>query len=394
MRNLKYILPSLAMLAFPVLCSGQSIDEVLASVEANNLELQANRSLVEARSIESRVDNQLENPEVEYVRSWGVPAEAGTSGELVAAQSFDFPTAYVQRARRAALLRSRYDTEHAQLRQQTLLEAKLLCIEIISLREQLEVARMRESDAGQVAEICGKLFETGQGSVLEKNRAEMEYAAARNARSLLEIDIEAALNRLCTLNGGQKIDVGSVELALDRPLPLEQIEAVYVETDPSLLISASEIELSRQNVKVERAQMLPKIKLGYKLTHSPGQHFNGVVMGLSIPIFSGHRNVRTAKAQTLYAETAYRSMCNDLHTTLAALYDKAAVIERTIGEYETANAESERYREYLNRAIEAGQISATDYFSSLVNYYDVQSARIQFRRDLASIYARINAVLL
>ena len=87
-------------------------------------------------------------------------------------------------------------------------------------------------------------------------------------------------------------------------------------------------------------------------------------------------------------------MCNDLHTTLAALYDKAAVIERTIGEYETANAESERYREYLNRAIEAGQISATDYFSSLVNYYDVQSARIQFRRDLASIYARINAVLL
>ena len=102
MRNLKYILPSLAMLALPALCSGQSIDEVLASVEANNLELQANRSLVEARSIESRVDNQLENPEVEYVRSWGVPAEAGTSGELVAAQSFDFPTAYVQRARRAA----------------------------------------------------------------------------------------------------------------------------------------------------------------------------------------------------------------------------------------------------------------------------------------------------
>ena len=59
MRNLKYILPSLAMLALPALCSGQSIDEVLASVEANNLELQANRSLVEARSIESRVDNQL-----------------------------------------------------------------------------------------------------------------------------------------------------------------------------------------------------------------------------------------------------------------------------------------------------------------------------------------------
>ncbi len=372
----------------------QGIDGVLRSVETNNLALRAHRSLTEAQSIEARTANQLENPEVEYIRSWGVPSEAGVNGELVAAQSFDFPTAYARRAQMAKMLRSRYDSEHALLRQQTLLEAKLLCIDLVSLRRSLAVAAERERNAETTARLYAARLDAGKGNILEKNRSYMEITAARNDRNMIEIEIEAALNRLCTLNGGQPIEFTDSLYPAQQPAPLAEMQAIYVDEDPALAIAAAEVEVARQRVKVERAQTLPKIKLGYKLTHAPGQHFNGLLMGVSLPIFSGYRNTKAARAEVAYTEAEQRSALSQQRTSLEALYDRAAVLVRSIEEYRNMEKETKSYREYLTKAVESGQISAIEYFSSLGSYYDVISARIEAERQLQNIYARIEAVLL
>lgn len=371
----------------------QGIDGVLRSIETNNLELRAHRSLTEARDIEARAANRLENPEVEYIRSWGVPSEAGVEGEMVAAQSFDFPTAYVRRARMASMLRSRYDSEHALLRQQTLLEAKLLCIDLVSLRRSLAVAAERERNAEAVAELYAARLDAGKGNILEKNRTDMELTAARSDRNMIEIEIEAALNRLSALNGGQPVEFADTVYPAGRPAPMAEMMAVYADEDPALAVAAAEVEVARQRVRVERAQTLPKIKLGYKLTHAPGQHFNGLVMGVSLPIF-GYRSAKAARAEAAYAEAGQRSALNEQRTSLEALYDRAAVLVRSIEEYRDMERETGSYREYLSKAVEAGQISAIEYFSSLGSYYDVLGARIETERQLQEVYARIDAVLL
>ncbi|MBQ2020156.1 MAG: TolC family protein, partial [Rikenellaceae bacterium] len=233
------------------------------------------------------------------------------------------------------------------------------------------------------------------GNILEKNRAEMELTAARNTVSMLQIEIEAAENRLRTLNGGEQIVFTDTEYApLAELLPLADMEALYSTADPALLVAASQVKIAEQSVKVERAKTLPQFTVGYKLAHSTGQHFNGVVVGMSVPIFSGYRNTRAAKAQAAYAEAEHLSAVNDVRTSLAAMYERMEVLERSIAEYRQIESEMSDYRSYLSRAIEAGQISIIDYYSSLANYYDVVSARIDFERQLQQVHAEITSVML
>lgn len=394
MRNIRYIL-GIAALAAALTSHAQGIEGVLQQIEQNNLSLRAHSSLTDARSLDARTANQLSNPHVQYVHAWGTPAEAGKNGELVATQSFDFPTAYARRAQMAKMQSSHYSADHALVRQQTLLEAKQLCIELIALRRQQAVAIEREQNAERIAEVYASRLEAGKGTIIEKNRAEMELTAARNAASMIQIEIEAAENRLRTLNGGIDVAFTETEYApLAELLPLAEMEALYTANDPSLLVAASQVEIAEQSIKVERAKTLPQFTLGYKLAHSPGQHFNGIVVGMSVPIFSGYRNTRAAKAQAAYAEAEQLSAVNDVRTSLAAMYERIDVLERSIEEYRAIETEMSDYRSYLSRAIDAGQISVVEYFSSLDNYYDVLSARIDFERQLQQVHAQITSVML
>lgn len=394
MRNIRYIL-GVAALAAALTSHAQGIEGVLHQIEQNNLSLRAHSSLTDARSLDARTANQLSNPHVQYVHAWGTPAEAGKTGELVATQSFDFPTAYARRSQMAKMQSSHYSADHALVRQQTLLEAKQLCIELIALRRQQAVAIEREQNAERIAEVYASRLEAGKGTIIEKNRAEMELTAARNAASMIQIEIEAAENRLRTLNGGIDVAFTETEYApLAELLPLAEMEALYTANDPSLLVAASQVEIAEQSIKVERAKTLPQFTLGYKLAHSPGQHFNGVVVGMSVPIFSGYRNTRAAKAQAAYAEAEQLSAVNDVRTSLAAMYERIDVLERSIEEYRAIETEMSDYRSYLSRAIDAGQISVVEYFSSLDNYYDVLSARIDFERQLQQVHAQITSVML
>ena len=69
-----------------------TMDEVLRQVETNNRELQAARQYYELQLLESKSENNLPDPSVSYSHQYGNRAEMGVQGELVASQSFEFPT--------------------------------------------------------------------------------------------------------------------------------------------------------------------------------------------------------------------------------------------------------------------------------------------------------------
>ena len=117
--------------SFGPLRAQESIDEVLLLVE----ELQAQRKLTEAQKLEAKTGNSLENPSVEFENLWRRPVP-GNNSEWTVTQPFDFPGAYAARNKIAKLKASLYDSEGAEFRQQLLLQAKELCIEIIYLRQQ------------------------------------------------------------------------------------------------------------------------------------------------------------------------------------------------------------------------------------------------------------------
>lgn len=372
----------------------QSLEWVLEQVEANNASLDARRKLTDAQQVEARMGNSLEDPQVEYVHNWGNPSELGRSGELSLVQEFDFPTLYASRNKLSKLRREQYGYEYDAYRQQVLLEAQSLYIEIAALKEQGDLLRQTMEDSERIAQMFARSVETGDANVLEENKARFELAAARKAYGRNRIELSTAENRMANLNGGVAIEFGE-EMIYDTggSLPaLETMAARYELGSPELIGILCEAEVAQQDLKVSRGGSLPKISLGYKFEHASGkERFNGVIVGLSIPIFANRHNVSRAKAQVIYAAAEAEKTRLDLRSSLEQMYAEAELLEATLAEYSDISDRTDA-ASLLAKALDAGHISVADYYAELRSVTENRLDMVELRRDLALVRARIMMV--
>lgn len=184
------IISSFAATALFTLTGGvqaqNSIEQVLKNIETNNKELQANAQLITSQKLESKTDNNLPDPTLSYAHLWGAKDKNETIGELVVSQSFDFPSLYATRNKLNRLKAGAYDSQADVFRQDKLLQAKEVCLDIIMLRQQKQILEERLRNAEVLAEMYAKRLQTGDANALETNKINLELLNVRTEASLNE----------------------------------------------------------------------------------------------------------------------------------------------------------------------------------------------------------------
>jgi outer membrane protein TolC len=376
--------------------SGQgSIQSVLDQIETNNKTLAGRASLARAEAFEARVGNSLADPEVAVEHVWGTPAELGKHGEFVASQSFDFPTAYIARNRLAKMRGRQAESGYNVYRQQVLLQAQELCYEVIALRRQRKLLEVHADLASKLAEASTKELEAGQANVLKASESRIHSLAAESAVRLLDVEIADALGQLKILNGGAEVTFPDTDFpATEALMPLDDMVEVYLEADPALASVLAERDASGVAVKAARSESLPKLVLGYKLEFAAGERFNGLVAGLSVPMFGNRHNVKAARAREIYAETEAENARMTTRQQLETLYEKARILEEAIGNYEQIARQTDEYLRHLARALAAGELNVTDYFSQYDGIVVFEQELLELTKQHHIVLARINAVTL
>jgi outer membrane protein TolC len=389
------IITTLLAVSCSTLRGQESIQGVLEQIEANNKTLTARASLAEAEALEARVGNSLADPKVQLEHVWGTPAELGKQGELTATQSFDFPSAYIARNRLAKMRGKQAASDYDLYRQQVLLEAQELCFEVIALRRQKELLTVRKGFATRLAEISEKQLEVGDTNILEVSEARVQALSADNYIRLLDVEIADALGRLKILNGGIEVDFTDTEFPPVMGLaPFDEMAEIYLESDPALAGALARRDVAQQGVKAARSESLPKFELGYKLEFAAGERFNGLVAGMSIPMFGNRNNVKRARAEENFALLEAENAQMSTERELATLYDKASILEESIRSYEKITIQSELYLKNLARSLEAGELTVTDYFSQYDGMLNFEKELIELTKQYHIVRSRIDSVTL
>ena len=388
---MKRFIFTIALLS-PVMAAGAqtSIEEVLRSVEANNKELQANHQLVTARKIEARLDNNLPDPSVSYTHQYGNKEGMGIQGELVASQSFDFPSVYVQKNKLAKSKAASFDRQGAEFRQQILLQAKEICLDLVLLNQQRALLDQRRQNAEQLAELYAMRLETGDANILETNKIDLELLNAKTEARMNESARIAKLQELATLNGGIAIDFTDTTYMSDGDiLSFEELCAEAVTSNPQLLTLKSEQVAARRQLSVNKSKSLPSFELGYRMnTATGGERFNGFLVGISIPLFSNRNNVKQAKAQALYTDLQLESTTTTVESELHQLYNQSVALKTSMDEYNTV-LKSQNSLALLNKAIQTGQISMIEYFVDVTTFYQSMQNYMQLQNEYQKVMAQL-----
>lgn len=382
----------IATLASAVLsASGQnSIDEVLRSIEANNKELQANGQLTVSKKLEAKLDNNLPDPSVSYVHQYGNREGMGIQGELVASQSFDFPSVYVQKNKLAKSKAASYDRQGAEFRQQILLQAKELCLDLVLLNQQKALLDQRRQNAEQLSELYATRLQSGDANILETNKINLELLNAKTEARMNEATRIAKLQELATLNGGIAIEfTDTAYTPVKELLSFEELRSEAVTSNPQLLTLKSEQIAAQRQLSVNKSKGLPGFELGYRLnTATGGERFNGFLVGVTIPLFSNRNNVRQAKAQSLYTDLQLESTTSMVESELRQLYNQSLALRTSMDEYNTV-LKSQNNLALLNKAIQIGQISMIEYFVDVTTLYQSMQNYMQLQNEYQKVMAQL-----
>ena len=367
-----------------------SIDAVLRSIEANNKELQANNQLTVSKKLEAKLDNNLPDPSVSYVHQYGNREGMGIQGELVASQSFDFPSVYVQKNKLSKSKAASFDRQGAEFRQQILLQAKEICLDLVLLNQQRALLDQRRQNAEQLAELYAMRLETGDANILETNKIDLELLNAKTEARMNESARIAKLQELATLNGGIAIDFTDTTYMSDGDiLSFEELRAEAVTSNPQLLTLKSEQVAARRQLSVNKSKSLPSFELGYRMnTATGGERFNGFLVGISIPLFSNRNNVKQAKAQALYTDLQLESTTTTVESELHQLYNQSVALKTSMDEYNMV-LKSQNSLALLNKAIQTGQISMIEYFVDVTTFYQSMQNYMQLQNEYQKVMAQL-----
>ena len=372
------------------LSSQNSIDDVLRSVEANNKDLRANAQLIQSQKLESRLDNNLPDPTVTYSHLYGNKEGMGFTGEFIASQSFDFPSLYAQKHKLTKAKSAGLDQQASAFRQQILLQAKEICLDLLLLNQQKRLLEIRLQNAEQLSDLYASRLERGDANVLETNKIDLELLNVRTEARMNETARAAKLQELATLNGGIAIDFTDTAYVLTPEPPVfEELKDEVMEADPQLRSLRENQTIAARQLKVNKAKGLPGFELGYRMNPSSGgDRYNGFLVGIRIPLFSNRNNVKLAKAQRLYADMQLESTSFTVESGLRQLYTQSVSLKKSIDEYQDV-LRSQNNIALLNKAIQAGQISMIEYFVDVTTYYQSVQNYLQLQNQYQKIMAQL-----
>lgn len=387
MKKVFYIVLPMFILAVNV--NGQNtIDSVLANIEKNNKNIFANTKYWEARKLEFQTGLTPYNPKVDYSYLFGSPATAGNQTEFKITQSFDFPTVYGKKKQRSNEQIKQAEFHLAANRQDVLLEAKLICIELIYRNKLMEELSLRKQNTENWLAAFQKSLERGEGNIMDVNKAQLQLIEI-NAAFRENLSLSNQLNlKLAELNGGIPVQFSDTAYSLIAIPDFETLVKEIEANDPIRKYLEQEKVIGQQMVEVSKALNLPKIETGYQYQAMLGQRFNGVYLGLTIPLWENKNKVNTKQAEVVLHEANLINHNNVRYYDIRQKYERLTNLKIILDQYQALFSSIENV-ELLDKSLALGHITTIEYFIEIAFYYEAYRNYLKTEMEYQKVAAEL-----
>ncbi|MDR2912352.1 MAG: TolC family protein [Alistipes sp.] len=382
------------LLALPA--AAQNMESVLRQIEQNNTTLRAMGDGAEADRAGLRTGIALPDPEVEVARLWGTPATIGNRTDVAVSQGFDIATVTGMKARQARRRGELLDLGVAAGRIEILLEAKLLCVELIHRNRLARELELRLQHALIISLGYERGLANGTANMLEVGKATLNTRTVEGEIARNDVERNALMAELRRLNGGVEVALDDLDFPVAAlPADFEEWFAAAAERSPAMKYARREAEVERRQVTLARTELLPALSVGYMRERTLGQHYQGVTVGGSIPLWAGAGRVKQARAAQAASEARARDARVQMYEQLRGLYARAAGLRQTaygLADAADVGSAGGSNAALLKRALDVGEISLLEYVLEMGLWYDARVRALEAERDFQLAHSELTAV--
>ena len=385
----RYLIATIVALSTYSIALADTVGDVLKQVAANNLTLQALAHDTKADVLDIKASNSIGGPSVEYSPFFTKGYSGVAESELVVSQEIDFPTKYAARNKQAQMQQTVGDKLLAKQRRDILLQAQLLCIDLIRLNQTLSMLRGRLANSETLLQMYQKRMEAGDANALELNKVKLDCMEVRTLVSEAEGERTALLQQLRQLNGGKPIDVTDTVLP-DYPqiTNFESYRALALASDADVAVAQTSLRAADMNLKMQKNEWLPNISFGYRRNTEQGEGINGFLVGVSFPLYSNSSNVKAARQRKESAELQVVQAQNEAEASLRTNYEQLQGLQQVID-----HSDVKLLQESLTlfaKALQQGEITALVYYVEINSIYEKLQRHIDLHCQSVKLLAELH----
>ena len=357
-----------------------SLQTVLDSIAANNLQIKASSENRDAEIAFTRTGLTPVDPQVEYGYFPGSNDVIGNKSTLSVSQSFYFPTVYSRKKSGAKLSGEKSGELHRFNTRNVLIEAASQYIELVYLDKYAVELKTRAADARNVKELFEKRLQSGDANQMEINKVRIEASRWANELSLNEARRTEKIQILTAINGGRAFTLTNPGYPIWQLLPVDSILSKAIQNDPVLKAMGYDQKIAGNNVKLQQSLWLPQFKAGYGQETILGGSYRGVQAGISIPLWQNKNTVKSAQLQQQATESSAFAYSQQLRSNITAKYQVAISLKNNFVGYQKI-AESIQSQDLLKKSLSSGNISVLEYYRELSSWYETYDRYLVSAKD-------------
>lgn len=385
----RYLIATIVAFSTYSIALADNIGDVLKQVASNNLTLKALAHDNQADVFDIKASNSIGGPSVEYSPFFTKGYSGVAESELVVSQEIDFPTKYAARNKQAKMQNIVGEQLLIKQRRDILLQAQLLCIDLIRLNQTLSMLHERLANSETLLQMYQKRMDAGDANALELNKVKLDCMEVRTLVNEAQGERTSLLQQLRQLNGGKPIDV------IDTVLPeypqitnFESYRALALASDADVAVAQTALRAADMNLKLQKNEWLPNISFGYRRNTEHGEGINGFLVGVSFPLYSNSNNVKAARQRRESAELQVMQAQNEAEATLRTNYEQLQGLQQVID-----HSDVKLLQESLTlfaKALQQGEITALVYYVEINSIYEKLQRHIDLHCQSVKLLAELH----
>lgn len=378
---------SFVLMAFTA-SADNSVDDVLKQIAQNNLTLRALQHDNEADVLDIKAENSLDGLSVEYSPFFRSGYSGVAESELVVSQEIQFPTKYADRNKQAKMLKSVGGKMYEKNRRDILLEAEQLCIDIIRLNMTMTMLDQRLKNSETLHQMYDKRMAAGDANILEVNKVKLDCMEVQTMVSEAQNERMLLLQQLQQLNGGKPVTIDSEKFPEFQPIKdFESYKALYLASDADIQMAETMLKSADMNVKMQKREWLPNISFGYRRNTEQKEGVNGLMVGVSFPIYSNSKRIKAARERRQSVELQVEQARKDAESQLQSGYQQLVGLQQVLDHSDVKMMQESIV--LFSKALQHGEINALDYYTEVNSIYE----KLQRHIDIHCQSAKLHAVL-
>ena len=385
----RYLIATIVAFSTYSIALADNIGDVLKQVASNNLTIQALAHDNQADVLDIKASNSIGGPSVEYSPFFTKGYSGVAESELVVSQEIDFPTKYAARNKQAKMQNIVGEQLLIKQRRDILLQAQLLCIDLIRLNQTLSMLHERLANSETLLQMYQKRMDAGDANALELNKVKLDCMEVRTLVNEAQGERTSLLQQLRQLNGGKPIDV--IDTVLPEYLQITNFEsyrALALASDADVAVAQTALRAADMNLKLQKNEWLPNISFGYRRNTEQGEGINGFLVGVSFPLYSNSNNVKAARQRRESAELQVMQAQNEAEATLRTNYEQLQGLQQVID-----HSDVKLLQESLTlfaKALQQGEITALVYYVEINSIYEKLQRHIDLHCQSVKLLAELH----